>query len=272
VLQTDPQSQGALTGLVGLELAAGQAARVEARVADAVRRQPDHPGVLMLSARVAMALGQPVIAGSTLGRILDRNPGYVPAALLLADTLARSGRRGEAVRAIERSLERQPASVELRIALARLFEQEGRTDDARALYQRIIADHRPTNATADMLAIVHRTSARLALLYANQGTNLDEALQLASSAKRFLPDDPEMDDAIGWVHVRRRRARIGVPYLDLAVKAQPDNALFRYHLGAAHEQLGNIGAARAELTRALALDRAFPGAADAQALLAKLPG
>jgi tetratricopeptide (TPR) repeat protein len=114
-------------------------------------------------------------------------------------------------------------------------------------------------------------SARLAALYANQRENLDRALELATSAKQLLPDNPSVSDALGWVYVRSGNPSGGARHLKDAVRAEPATALFRYHLGIAHQQQFNIRAARDELTRALTLDPNFPGAADARAALAKLP-
>jgi Tfp pilus assembly protein PilF len=78
-----------------------------------------------------------------------------------------------------------------------------------------------------------------------------------------LPDDPRVKDTLGWVYVRRGLASLGTPYLEEAVRAEPATALFRYHLGIAHQRQAKFREARDELTRALALDPKFPGAADA---------
>jgi Tfp pilus assembly protein PilF len=63
---------------------------------------------------------------------------------------------------------------------------------------------------------------------------------------------------------------LAIPYLEDAVRAEPSNALFHYHLGAAYQHQ-NPGKARDELTRALTLDPNFPAAADAKTILGGLP-
>ena len=219
VLQADPDSLEALSGLVGLEIQARQVARVQQRVDQAVSAHPKDPGYLLLTARTSRVAGDARRAESVLRTILDIDPGHEEAGLLLAN----------------------------------LLEETGHVDEARTRYEAIIA----ANPTA------FAASARLAALYVNQGDNLNRALELATTAKQGLPDDPRVKDTLGWVYVRRGLASLGAPYLEEAVRAEPATALFRYHLGIAHQRQAKFQQARDELTRALALDPKFPGAADA---------
>ena len=153
-----------------------------------------------------------------------------------------------------------PSSFELQVILATLLEETGQVAEARTRYEAIIAANRNAGGV----------SARLAALYANQRDNLDRALKLAKMAKQRLPDDPSVSDTLGWVYVRRGLPSMGAPHLKDAVRAEPSTALFRYHLGIAHQQQAKFRAARDELTRALTLDPDFPGAADARAALETL--
>jgi tetratricopeptide (TPR) repeat protein len=165
---------------------------------------------------------------------------------------------------IQRALTRLPSSFELQVSLASLLEETGHVAEARTRYEAILAGNK--NAVAVLV--------RLAALYANQRDNLDRALELAATAKQRLPNDPRVSDTLGWVYVRKDLPSLGTRHLEDAVRAEPATALFRYHLGIAHERLGEFPAARDELTRALTLDPNFTGAADAQATLrtlAKLP-
>jgi tetratricopeptide (TPR) repeat protein len=171
--------------------------------------------------------------------------------------LARQNRREEATQLVRQMLSRRPSSMGLQVRLASLLDETGHLAEARERYEEIVAAD--TNAFA--------ASARLAAIYADQRVNLEQALKLAKSAKEQLPNDPKVADALGWVYVRSGLESLGIPHLDAAVRAEPATALFRYHLGIAHQLEGELPAARDELTRALALDPNFPGAADARAAL-----
>ena len=195
-----------------------------------------------------------------LRAILIIDPGHVEAELLLVDNLTRQNRREEANQLIQRALTRPPASFELRVALATLLEETGHLAQARARYEAIVTANPKSGAVA----------ARLAALYANQGDNLERALELAQMAKQQLPDDPRVSDTLGWVYVRSGLPSAGERHLKDAVQAAPTTALFRYHLGIAHQQQAEFRGARTELTQALTLDPNFAGAADARAALKTL--
>jgi Flp pilus assembly protein TadD len=141
------------------------------------------------------------------------------------------------------------------------------SSEAQAQYEKVISDNQLAGATTDMIEAFNAASARLAALFANQRIKLDQALQLASAAKRHRPSDPFFSDTLGWVHVRKDRARLGLPYLEAAVNSEPNNPVFRYHLGVAYEQLADLAKARNELTRALQANPRFLGAEDARTLL-----
>ena len=265
-LQLDRDSLEALSGLVALEIKARHAERARPQVEQSVARHARDPGYLLLTARIAAAESDTPRAEKALRTILEIDHAREDALLQLATLLAPLGRQKEAQTAIERALEKRPSS-QLRLALADLLEQQSQPDAARAQYERVIADSQLAGASTDRVKTLHVASAGLAALYANQGSNLDRALELASTAKRTFPNDPTFSDILGWVHVRKDRARIGLPHIEAAVRAQPDNPVFRYHLGAAFEQLAEFEKARAELTRALALSPTFRGANEARALL-----
>ena len=259
-LQADRDSLEALTGLVGLEIEDHRVARVQQRVEQAVAAHPKDPGYLLLAARTSRAAGDAQSAESTLRTILDIDPGHAEAELSLVDVLAHQNRREEATQLIKRALTRPPSSFELQVRLATLLEETGHVTEARRRYEAIVT----ANGNAGAV------SARLAALYANQRENLDRALELAKMAKQQLPDDASVSDTLGWVYVRSGLPSMGARHLKDAVRAEPTTALFRYHLGIAHQQQAEVWAARDELTRALALDPNFPAAADARAALKTL--
>ena len=66
-----------------------------------------------------------------------------------------------------------------------------------------------------------------------------------------------MSDLVGWLYTRRNLPTVGLPHLQDAVRAVPDNPIYRYHLGYAHMNIGNLKEAREEFTRALAIDSNF---------------
>lgn len=143
------------------------------------------------------------------------------------------------------------------MALARMLETNGRLKEARGRYEDIVAKD-PRAAVA---------AARLAALYVQGGENSGLALSLASRAKAQLPNDPEVSDVLGWVYVQNDQPRPAIPHLENAVRAEPANPRYRYHLGIAYFRAEMWSKAREELAKALSLSQSFPGAKDAERTL-----
>ena len=138
-----------------------------------------------------------------------------------------------------------------------ILEAQGKRDEARRWYEAAVAEM--SNAPV--------VSNNLAFIYAEEGTNLDVALQLASSAKQQLPDNAEVDDTLGWVYYKKDFARMAVGPLEESLKKKPDNADILYHLGLTYAKIGEKSKAREALERALKLNPQLVGAAMARQTL-----
>jgi Flp pilus assembly protein TadD len=102
---------------------------------------------------------------------------------------------------------------------------------------------------------------------AEEGTNLDVALNRAQTAKAALPDDPDVNDTLGWVYVKRGLPALAVAPLEQAIQKKPTEPTYHYHLGLAYLKAGDKDRARPALERALRLSSSFQGAADAKRTL-----
>jgi len=107
----------------------------------------------------------------------------------------------------------------------------------------------------------------LAYLYAEGRGNIDEALNLAQSAKQQVPDDPHISDTLGWIYYKKNIFTRAVVYLKEANEKISDNASMRYHLGMAYYRSGDKENAKKELRKSLELDSRFSGADEARAPL-----
>ena len=111
----------------------------------------------------------------------------------------------------------------------------------------------------------------LAWIYAENGGNLDVALDLALTAQRKLPDVCR-SRAIRWVSStpRKRMDWLAISTLKAIAEKDPGNAVYRYHLGLAYASAGDSTRAKQSLTQALALEADFQGAREAKDLLGSL--
>jgi tetratricopeptide (TPR) repeat protein len=230
---------------VALDLEERTTAAARQRVEAATAAHPNDPQYLLLAARVYAAENDSARTESTLRRVLAVDPVNVAAGQALSECLVRQRREAEARELLEQLVERRPTSIEAQTSLALLLERMGDVAGAQTRYEKII-DQDPRAATA---------SHRLAALYADHGGNLDIALNLAVVAKQQLPDDPAVSDTIGWIYAQKELPANALPHLQDAVRASPNDAMYRYHLGSAYLTSGDAEKARAELMRALEIDK-----------------
>ena len=143
-----------------------------------------------------------------------------------------------------------------------------------AVHQVALASGKRADAITRLRAVVKKhpglASARndLAFLLAEDGAELDEALALATEARKRSPT-PEVLDTLGFVHLRRGEAKQAVDVLEEAAAADSSSPSIRYRLGTALEKTGDKDRARANIEAALALGD-FPEADAARAELARL--
>jgi tetratricopeptide (TPR) repeat protein len=110
----------------------------------------------------------------------------------------------------------------------------------------------------------------LAMLLANSGGNLDEALELAKKALQKAPNEAPILDTLGWVYLKKNSVDSALQTFTSLSKKYPDVPMFRYHLGLAAIQKGDRFMARNELEQALASKPSAQEAAEVRDALAKL--
>ncbi len=249
-LEMSPSYLEALSGLTYLDVQAKTPARAIARLEPEVARQPTNAPLLALLARAYAAAADTVKAEQALRRAVAANPAFTPGYAALGQLYIRQQRLSEAQSEFQALAERDPSAAGARTMVGVLLEEQGKLDEAAKAYEATVS--RPEKAPV--------AANNLAFIYAERGTNLDVALQLAQTAKQGLPDDPNVDDTIGWIYYKKDLASLAVGPLEASVKKQPENAEAHYHLGMTYAKLGDRAKAKASLGRALELDGAIGGA------------
>jgi tetratricopeptide (TPR) repeat protein len=258
VLQRAPDSVDALAGLASIELDTGLTPDTRARIEEAVAQRPRDPRVLLVAGRMYLAENDVARAEAVLRRAFTLDPASVEVGQALVEVLKRTRRLDEAADVLARMFERRPRALELRTSRAVLLEQAGKLQEARSLYERIVEED------PDARDVTYRLGA----LYLSDKSTWLRAEDLARSARKRWPDDAAINALLGRTHVLRGFSRDAVPFLRRAVASDPQNAAYRYELGAAHERVGDLAEAHAEYKRALELDPTLAEAAQARAFLA----
>jgi Flp pilus assembly protein TadD len=166
----------------------------------------------------------------------------------------------QAIGEFDAMTKQQPKNVAAHTMIGMILQTQGKNAAAQKKYEQIL--------TIDSRSPV--AANNLAWMYAEAGTNLDQALQLAQTAHAALPDQPEVNDTLGFVYLKKDLATLAVPPLRVSVEKDPKNPVYHYRLGLAYSKTGDEAGARRELEASLKLDPASPNAEEARKILAGL--
>jgi uncharacterized protein HemY len=146
------------------------------------------------------------------------------------------------------------------VVAAKQAEQQGKQDDARSLYERVLARY-PAFLPA---------MRNLAILYAQHPGDDQKAYDLGLKARAAYPDDAELARTLGVLAYRRGDYARATQLLQESSQTLNKDGELLYYLGMAHYQLKQKSASKAELQRALGLNLGSSMAEDARKTLAEL--
>jgi len=95
----------------------------------------------------------------------------------------------------------------------------------------------------------------LGYTWADQGRNLDKAVEMIEKASRLKPDDGAIIDSLGWVYYRMGNFPTAVKTLETAIELQPYESEINDHLGDAYWQVGRKNEARFQWKRAISFTK-----------------
>lgn len=244
-LVLDPQQPKVLGALLDLDTREGRLPESLARLRAATAAKPESSPLLQLRGAAEERAGLGEEAEKSLRAAVELDPNNLAAYQRLADFLARSGRGQEVLATYEAALQARPESATLNLIVAILYEGLGRQDSAIERYEAAIRLSPGLGAAKN----------NLAYLLAEQGRDLDRALDLAQEAKSLLPDNPNAADTLGWVLYKKNIPSAAIGYLQEAEGGFPPDSpalgVVRQHLALAYEANGEAEKARGVVDRAL---------------------
>jgi tetratricopeptide (TPR) repeat protein len=248
-LELSPGFVDALRGLTYLDILGKDPGRAIARLEPEIAKQPTSGPLLVLLARAHSAAKDEAKAEQALRRAVSVDPRLTEGYVSLAELYIRQGRIQEARAEFEGIGQRDPSAIGARTMVGMLFEAQGLWENAKKSYEAVVS-------STDNAAVA---ANNLAFIYAEQGTKLDVALQLATSAKQRMPDEPSVDDTIGWIYYKKDLPSLAVTPLEESLRKRPDRAVVLFHLGLSYAKLGDKTKSRNALERALKLDPTVGG-------------
>jgi tetratricopeptide (TPR) repeat protein len=250
----------AVGALVDTRIQLGKINEASNALDQALAKRPKSAWLHIYASRVYKAERDPAKAERALRDALSIDPANLQAYLELARMYAEGGRLDDFRAQLEAIVARQPKQIWAQTMIAISLELQNRKAEARDRY-RIALEIDPRAAIA---------ANNLAMIYLEEGQNLNQALELAQTAVQQLPDSPEVSDTLGSVYLKQNLPALAVRPFELSASKDPGNPLYHYHLGLALARTGDKVKAREALGRALALGKSFDGLPEAKRVLASL--
>ncbi len=227
-------------GLIQCAAAQGKWQQAVQIAIDQVRRAPDREDYRLALAQVYVASGNFGSAAAEFQALIGKDPKSPHLYLQLGETKVRGGDIAGARSAFQTARQLAPSDAAAAFDLALLYDRTGRSKDAREQYQ-VVIQLQPDNTAA---------LNNLAYLDAEDGVDLDQALAQAQRAQQRTPDDPNVQDTLALVYIRKNLTNDGVRMLRELVSRNPDNVSFHLHLALALYQKGDRPLAKRELLAA----------------------
>jgi tetratricopeptide (TPR) repeat protein len=259
-LDRDPNYVEALNGVVQLDVNSKQLPKALARALAQAAKEPQNSGYQVTLAKLYAELTQWDKAEASAQKAVELDGSDLDAIEILGQVQQLRGENDQAAATYQQAIQTMPNRGMGYTLLAQLDESRGDWQAAQALYQKALQVQPDFPAAAN----------NLAYLMLEHGLNTDVALSLAQTARRGLPNLAQAVDTLGWAYYKKGAYDSAVTQLEEAVKRDPQDANFHYHLGITYAKLGDNSKARAELQRALQMNPAIAQSTDIRQILAQV--
>jgi tetratricopeptide (TPR) repeat protein len=265
-LDHDPSSADALSGIMNTYLVQKQVDKAVAAANAQIAKAPNSSAFYDLLGTALFNNKKDMNgAEAALKKAAELDKNNADALLKLGQVQVAKGSTDEAIGTYQRSIKDNPREASFYILIGELYESKQNWGSAKEAYQKAL-EVKPDNPLA---------SNNLAYVMLETGGNVDVALSLAQTARRGMPDSPNVADTLGWVFYQKGAYRSAIDLFEEALKLAeknkaPDDPTVHYHLGLAYEKTAQPALAKQHLERVLKINPNYSSAADVKKLLAQL--
>ena len=229
---------------------------------EAARQRANDPSILRDLAWAAYSMGKINEARDAMQKALTTGPDSPQAAdakkFLTLTALDENPKELTAAETdVRKELKSNPEYVPTLMAEAALDAQRGQTKPATEIYSDILRRW-PDFAPAQK---------RLAALYAQDPSTVAAAYDLATKARKALPDDPQLAELLGRLSYQKKEYPRAIQLLQDSARQRPLDADSLFYLGMSQLQAKQTGEARGALNQALAGGLQEPLATEAKRAL-----
>jgi tetratricopeptide (TPR) repeat protein len=248
-LDQDPNSTEALGGVLNVDLVQKEPDRAIATAKTQLAKYPKNPGFHIILGQLLMEQKKDLAgAEEEFRQASDLDSKNVEARIKIGFVQSQRGATDEALRTYLDGAKANPNEIVFYLLSGGIYENKQDWDHAKQQYQKVL-EIQPDNPLA---------SNNLAYVILQQGGNVDVAFAMAQTARQKLPDNPNAADTLGWAFYHKHVYTSAINLFKEAVKKDPDNVLFNYHLGLAYAKSGQAALAKQQLDRVVKIKPNFP--------------
>jgi tetratricopeptide (TPR) repeat protein len=262
-LDQDPSSTDALGGVLNVELIQKQPDKAIATVKTQLAKYPKNAEFHIMLGQLLLDQTKDLAAGEAeFKQAADLDKKNAEAMVKLGVVQNERGAIDQALQTYLDGSKINPKEIAFYLLAGGIYENRKDWEHAKQQYQKVL-EIQPDNPLA---------SNNLAYVMLQQGGNLDVAFAMAQTARRQLPDNPNSADTLGWAFYQKHVYTSAVSLFKEAVKKEPDNALFNYHLGLAYAKSGQVNLAKQQLDRVVKIKPDFPDVDELRRAVAEVKG
>ena len=229
-----------LMGLIEVKVAQRDFDGALAMVREQLKQTPDRIDYQLALANIEFRASKWSEAANDFQKVIDRNPKAIEIYLRLGEARRYGGDLKAAEAVFKKAHEVAPTDTMPLLQLGLLYDTTGRNPEARKTYEEVLKIQ-PDNPVA---------LNNLAYAIADDGVDLDQALNYAQRAQQKRPNDLDVMDTLGLIYIKKNLTDDGIRLLKEIVRQQPQRSAYHLHLAMGYYQQGNRNAARKELEAA----------------------
>jgi len=239
-LDQDPNSADALVGLANIDVLQKQPDNAIALIRQQIAKYPNNSGFhVLLGDQLQNDKKDLAGAEAEFKRAAELNKNNISAFLKLGLVQKDRGEDDTALHTYQDAAQQNPKETMFYVLAGDIYENKRDWGQAKQMYQKALA-LQPDDPVA---------SNNLAYVMLQQGGNVDVAFAMAQTARRQLPDNPSSADTLGWAFYQKHVYGSAIGLFQEAVRQEPGNAVYIYHLGMAYAKNGQATQARQQLDR-----------------------
>ena len=243
ILQRNPEDARAVESLAESYAAQKQTGKAVEALRKYASQRPKAALLQVLLGEWLLRTGDRAGARAAFYAAKAADPKFVDADLFLAQMDIADGKLDAARHTLLAVVNSDSRNVAGQLMLGVLENQAGNGQAATQQYRKVL-EIDPNNIVA-----LNNLAYRLAI-----DGSPDEALKLAQQAKELAPDDPSVEDTLGWAFYQKGIYRSAVMQLEGAVSKAERNPMTRYHLAMAYMKAGDREHGQQALDTALRMD------------------